>query len=555
MASRQLAEVNLTLSDANVRQGVELLEELHSEYPGVPRHKYRLACACQRLGELLRHDVSLRGEAERFQRRAVQLLTELVRDFPDTPDYHSRLAAALDGLLGLTQTASDREEALKLLEQAIARQRIAVEANPQNRTYREYLARHLGSLATMLEELGRTDDVGEVLTQRLELLGELASEDADSFSAQRLHCQREFADWLTRQGEYDEAASRYEELLAAFAAPGEGNIPAAEQNSLRGSVHHGLGNIFLASQELESARQSFQAAIDQQELAQAADPDCVPYRAWRCRHLCRLGTVIYRQGHSKQAEATWTRAIDIYREVSPGMDSAGQQEVAWMLIDGGQSWDAGTVVTLAEEALQHAPSSWAIWMTLGVAQYRSGQWPAAVDALRKADELSDGNSCIYFYLAMANWQIGEKAEAAVWYEQAMNRLDSHAPKRNHFVEFRQQADACIGSAVAIRGTEQPEGTTTSLVHTHAVRQHIWQRDSGLGHIRRYGQGRSRLRAGRRPVAFRANETQQQFPVAVYADTETEAAEDFVVSIVDVAGATVAQRRAGHDPERRLARTD
>ena len=45
------------------------------------------------------------------------------------------------------------------------------------------------------------------------------------------------------------------------------------------------------------------------------------------------------------------------------------------------------------------------------------------------------------------------------------------------------------------------------------------------------------------LQFAGGDTQQQITVSVYHDFETERAEDFVVSLVDVAGATVAQRRA------------
>ena len=49
-----------------------------------------------------------------------------------------------------------------------------------------------------------------------------------------------------------------------------------------------------------------------------------------------------------------------------------------------------------------------------------------------------------------------------------------------------------------------------------------------------------------PLYFAPDEMQQQVAVAVHGDAETEAAEDFVISIVDVTGATVAQCRAWHD---------
>jgi tetratricopeptide (TPR) repeat protein len=136
----QLAEITLSLRDGDVRQGVAMPEELHNEFPSVPQHKYRLACACERLGAMLRRDPAQQPDAEQYLRRAVQLLTELTRDFPDTPDYHSHLAAALDTLMSLPRNIIRLEEARQLIDVAIERQRAAVEANPAHRQYREQLA-------------------------------------------------------------------------------------------------------------------------------------------------------------------------------------------------------------------------------------------------------------------------------------------------------------------------------------------------------------------------------------------------------------------------------
>ena len=166
----QLAEITLSLRDGDVRQGVAMLEELHNEFPSVPQHKYRLACACERLGAMLRRDPAQQPDAEQYLRRAVQLLTELTRDFPDTPDYHSHLAAALDTLMSLPRNIIRLEEARQLIDVAIERQTAAVQANPAHRQYREYLAAHFGNLAAVLEQLGEHDGVDRAYVRRIELL-------------------------------------------------------------------------------------------------------------------------------------------------------------------------------------------------------------------------------------------------------------------------------------------------------------------------------------------------------------------------------------------------
>ena len=138
-------------------------------------------------------------------------------------------------------------------------------------------------------------------------------------------------------------------------------------------------------------------------------------------------------------------------------------------------------------------------------------------------------------------------EALTWYERAVDGLHEHAAQERDFARCRAEADASIGSAIAIRGTQQPEGTDatatdyvftlTRFGDTSGSVTVDWATSDGTAKA-----GRDYVPAAGQ-LHFAPDETQQQVAVAVYGDAETEAAEDFVVSIVDVAGATVAQRRA------------
>ena len=53
----------------------------------------------------------------------------------------------------------------------------------------------------------------------------------------------------------------------------------------------------------------------------------------------------------------------------------------------------------------------AFWNTLGVANYRAGQWKAAVEALEKSLQLQRDNAWDLFFLAMAHWQLGDREAA------------------------------------------------------------------------------------------------------------------------------------------------
>jgi serine/threonine protein kinase/tetratricopeptide (TPR) repeat protein len=69
-------------------------------------------------------------------------------------------------------------------------------------------------------------------------------------------------------------------------------------------------------------------------------------------------------------------------------------------------------VEYASKAVQAAPGNGAFHNTLGVAHYRAGDYEAAVEALTKSMSLSrSGDATDRFFLAMAEWQLGNKPAA------------------------------------------------------------------------------------------------------------------------------------------------
>ena len=85
-------------------------------------------------------------------------------------------------------------------------------------------------------------------------------------------------------------------------------------------------------------------------------------------------------------------------------------------------------VALARKAVELEPKNWAYRNTLGAAQYRAGDWKAAIAALEKSMELrKGGDSNDWFFLAMAHWQLGEKDKAREWYDRAVQWMDKNQP--------------------------------------------------------------------------------------------------------------------------------
>src|SRR5262249_31498173 len=101
-------------------------------------------------------------------------------------------------------------------------------------------------------------------------------------------------------------------------------------------------------------------------------------------------------------------------------------------------------VACARKAVELAPEDGAVWNTLGVAQYRAGNWQASSDALRKAMGLRrGGNSFDWFFLAMAHRRLGHKDEARSWDGRALGWMEKNRPKDEDLGRCGAEATALL----------------------------------------------------------------------------------------------------------------
>src|SRR5262249_37319774 len=127
--------------------------------------------------------------------------------------------------------------------------------------------------------------------------------------------------------------------------------------------------------------------------------------------------------------------------------SESLNDVAWFLAtcSDPKYRDPPRAVELAMKAVQLAPQNGGRWNTLGVAHYRAGDWKTAITTLQKAIPLRlGGDSFDFFFLAMADWQLGEKKEALAWYDKAVQWMDKHKPKDEELRRFRAEATDLLG---------------------------------------------------------------------------------------------------------------
>jgi tetratricopeptide (TPR) repeat protein/serine/threonine protein kinase len=142
-----------------------------------------------------------------------------------------------------------------------------------------------------------------------------------------------------------------------------------------------------------------------------------------------------------KAIADTSRAV----ELDP-RDAVAANQLAWLLATCPEPkyQDPARAVRLAKKATEIAPKAGTLWNTLGVAQYRAGDWKAAIAALDKSmDLLKGGDSFDWFFLAMAHWQLGEKEKARTLFDQAVQWMDKHQPNDEELRRFRTEAEGLL----------------------------------------------------------------------------------------------------------------
>jgi tetratricopeptide (TPR) repeat protein len=121
-------------------------------------------------------------------------------------------------------------------------------------------------------------------------------------------------------------------------------------------------------------------------------------------------------------------------------------------------------VRLARLALALSPDDANFLNTLGVAQYRAGNLPAAIAALERSDRLRPASAHNAFFLAMAQARLGHHELAQQWYRKAGEwaRRKQSASEISELTRFREEAAAVLevtrGMASNVRAhEEEPPG--------------------------------------------------------------------------------------------------
>ena len=164
-----------------------------------------------------------------------------------------------------------------------------------------------------------------------------------------------------------------------------------------------------------------------------------PKNVWR---LGNRAEIYSRLKQRDKARADYARIVELEPK-----NAEAYNNLAWFLATSATAGleHPNRAVELAKTAVDLAPKEGRLWSTLGVAQYRAGNWKAAIAALQKSDELLQGNhlSINAFVLAMSYRQLGNEAGARKWYDQAVGWMEKNKPQAEELLRFRAEAEQLL----------------------------------------------------------------------------------------------------------------
>ena len=198
---------------------------------------------------------------------------------------------------------------------------------------------------------------------------------------------------------------------------------------------NGTADAYATLGQVAGLNGEFDAALEAVEMALQLEPDFA-------QAYWDLGQVLIRKGSHDKASMAFSKALKIKTNEPQFLNG-----FSWLLAncEDVRCRDATRAVDLANKLTQLAPNDGNAWNTLGVAQFRLGDYQNSVTSLNKAIYINhEANGCDYFFLAMAHWQLGNHERALDFYLKADKWMQEHKPDDQELQRFREEAKELLG---------------------------------------------------------------------------------------------------------------
>jgi WD40 repeat protein/serine/threonine protein kinase/Flp pilus assembly protein TadD len=404
LATANNDEVKLWLA-ATQTEAAAFRVELDPDDPDSPRASNNWG---DRLQEIHRPE-----EAENAYPKAMPRLEKLAAAFPDTPDYRLELAYCLVAsrlITDATPAAAQSQRRFAEIWRTV----------PVDRRFR--LADRLLDYGKTLRRAGHFQEALSVMSKAIEV-----NPEHDMAYHHRGHTYEELKEW--------------DRALADFAKAIQICPTDSRHYLCRARSFENLGRLYTNIRQPKEAEKAFRQAI---ALAEQLDSDFPNqgYVGWMANEYRLLAMLLSANGRPEEADKAYRKLL----ELAP-QSAADHNNLAWLLATcpDAKFRDPKRAVELAKKAVELAPKEGNHLNTLGAANYRAGDWKAAIAALEKSMERrKGGDSFDWFFLAMSHWKLGQKNQAREWYDKAVLWMEKNQPKNDELHRFRAEAAEVLG---------------------------------------------------------------------------------------------------------------
>jgi eukaryotic-like serine/threonine-protein kinase len=365
------------------------------------------------------------------------------------PGHELEVAHFRHNLADELRSKGRHEEAGQEYRQAIVLKEELVAGSPANPDFRFHLGQSYLSLASLLGATNQPQDAETVYRQAVETFVRLSTDFPDVREYRASLSQSYFAliDVLLPQGKQADAESTLRQAIDEFEKLAAAHPAVPEYQRSCAAFLRRLAQLQAADKRAAEAEKSYLEAINSYQKIIAEFPQYEDL--WR----------VY-DGLARSLAATnrFDEADDANRKmVELAPNNAGTlNSLAWDFAtsDTLQSRNASLAVELAKKGIDLEPGNVQLSNTLGVAYYRAGNWPDAIEWLEKSMKLRNGgDSFDWFFLAMAHWQLGSKDEARNWHAQAIEWMDANKPSDPQLLRFRTEAEELMKDETAVTDQE------------------------------------------------------------------------------------------------------
>jgi serine/threonine protein kinase len=214
-------------------------------------------------------------------------------------------------------------------------------------------------------------------------------------------------------------------------------------------AHYLIAVVHCAGQQVGKAKEALGRSTRVWDRLVAESEDKMPYRKELASVHYLRGLLCTSNKEPDEARAAYRASLDeLSRCLSDDADGKAANNLAWRLVDCPDTSlrDPARALSLVRQAVAIAPREGGFWNTLGVALYRSGDFPAAKDAFERSMELSGGgDGHDWFFLAMTCWRLAEKSQARSWYDKAVAWLNQKPAKEEDVLRYQAEAASMISS--------------------------------------------------------------------------------------------------------------